>query len=138
MTDAVAVCMPALDTPEMEVLPHRRVCEQAQSDAKPGETYDVLNPLSNREWVDAAGVVWRRRGDGDLALKQAVKLLARPEVTLMHVYDGPAHRHEGSDRAGLVAEIRSVDGESDPNHEFQFGEFKNDPGHHMVMVVEFC
>jgi hypothetical protein len=57
----------------------------------------------------------------------------------MHQYDGEAHVHAGESLDGLSREVvEFLDGRSAPMSEFHFGEFRDDSGSRMLMIVEYC
>lgn len=119
---------------------HRQVCAEAEPRMEVGEVVEIPDLLTHRLWTDDDGIEWRRRGEGDLAVKQARRLLAREDVLLMHVFLGAAHLHEGPDREGLVADIEQnlTSRNLDPMHTYDFGEFRDDNRRTMLMVVERC
>jgi len=57
----------------------------------------------------------------------------------MHVYLGYPHPHTGSSLDALLTEIEKVwQGEDDPHHAFDIGEFRDDSRRSTVMVIEHC
>jgi len=124
----------------MTDMPYPTVCEAAAPDLAEGESFEVPNPLRGRTWTDERGVAWRRRGQEVLTPNRARKVLARPGVTVMHVYLGMPHEHAGRNLSGLLAEVEKVwaGDEHDPMHTFDIAEFRDEDGRVMVMIAESC
>lgn len=96
-------------------------------------------PLAGKDWTDAEGVTWRRRGQGRLSQRQARKLLSRSEVHVMHVHLGAVHEHQGADRDSLISEVEAFwAGDVEPMATFDMGEFRDTSHRVMVMIVEGC
>lgn len=118
---------------------HRQPCEDAHPEFLGGEAFEVPQALAGKDWTDAEGVTWRRRGQGLLTQRQARKLLSRSEVHVMHVYLGAVHEHQGADRDGLISEVETFwAGKSAPMATFDMGEFRDESHRVMVIIVEGC
>lgn len=89
------------------------------------------------EYIAPNGVRWHRRGDGVLEGKRLARRLKKPEVRVVHHYLGeltevpPELRAEFWSRA---ERRRAASGYTD----FQGTEFKDETGHYLLVVHEFC
>lgn len=123
------------------VIEWRAVCEAAAPLLDDGIGYEIPNPLRQRLWAEPGSEVsWRRRGDVPMPVRRARQLMGAAGTLVLHVYDGEPHLHEGEDRTALLAEVRRVLAGTDPDpmHTFELGEFRDERGRVMVIIVERC
>lgn len=72
---------------------------------RPFNTWEAPAPISDGTWLDDHGIEWRRRGDRAPTVTRIEKLLADPEVPLLHIY-GVVRLVAMSERKDLWAHVR--------------------------------
>ncbi len=105
-----------------------------------GEGVVWLSPIADGQYVDELGVRWTLRG-GTPTVRRVAKLLANPEVTVIHVYADEVGEVSLEEREAFLAKIRPyLKGEQDKGDytDFKAGEFKDESHRSLVVIEESC
>ena len=95
-------------------------------------------PVDDREWVDVDGGAWRMRG-GPLDVKQARRLMKRPDVHVVRAYELNVAEVRGAERDALLARVEEFfAGNAPPYSEFELGDFRDQNHRVTLMVQESC
>jgi len=96
------------------------------------------SPMADRQWFDDAGKSWHMRGDA-LDAKRTRRLLAQPNVRLLHCYGMHPHEVSGAEGQALLARVEQFfDGDAPPMSTFDLAEFRDEDRAVMVVVEESC
>lgn len=96
------------------------------------------SPMADRQWLDDAGKSWQMRGDA-LDAKRTRRLVAQPDVRVLHCYGMHPHEVSGAERQALVARVEQFfDGGAPPMSTFDLAEFSDEDRAVMLVVEESC
>lgn len=112
------------------------VVSQLPEDPTSGQAVPVVNLAQLDEFTDAEGVRWRRRG-GPLEGKALHRLLADPDVRVLHDYMGETTAVPPDDRKRFWAAAQEQM-DASPYSAFYGANFKNSRREHLLVVHEDC
>ena len=95
-----------------------------------------LDVWSMREYVDAQGTRWQRRGT-TLGRKQLERRTRRPDVVVLYHYLGAVSEVPPEARAKFWAALHARVAASE-HSSFIGAEFKDETGRHLVIIDEGC
>ena len=96
------------------------------------------SPIADRQWLDDAGKSWHMRGDA-LDAKRTRRLLAQPDVRVLHCYGMHPHEVSGAERQALFTRVEQFfEGQAPPMSTFDLAEFRDEDRAVMLVVEESC
>jgi hypothetical protein len=102
-----------------------------------GAPEPISNLASVAEFIDANGVLWRRRGTAHVDDKRLRKLLRDPAVRVLHDYIGDVTEVPSGEREAFWASAQ--DSMAKYSHsDFVGSEFQNDAFEHLLVIHEYC
>lgn len=96
------------------------------------------SPMRNRQWLDDDDVDWHMRGDR-LDHRRARRVMAQPDVRVLHCYGLHPQEVSGAERQALFARLEQFfEGQAPPMSTFDLAEFRDAGGAVMLVVEESC
>lgn len=112
------------------------VVSRMPEDSGSGQFVPVVNHVQLDEFTDAEGIYWRRRG-GRLEGKALHRMLADPDVQVLHDYMGETKAVPPEDRERFWADAQQQM-DASPHSDFYGADFKNEHRKHLLVVHEDC
>ena len=96
------------------------------------------SPMRDRQWLDDADMSWHMRGDR-LDPRRARRVMAQPNVRVLHCYGMHPKEVSGAERQALFARLEQFfEGHAPPMSTFDLAEFRDEDRAVMLVVEEGC
>lgn len=95
-------------------------------------------PIQDKRWTDAQGTLWHMRGHL-LTARQALRLLKRTDVSVLHVCGPDARQVAAAARNALIERTEVFfAGNAPPPSDYVIAEFLSEQREVMLVVQEYC